>query len=146
MSDTPSQAINIPKTKKSKPSSVANAAIAREKRLNRIQERKDRELDEKIAARESVKKTKKVQTPVNTDESSDEDEDVIVYEPVVKKSTKRVYKKKVQDPEPSNNKTIELEEQLAQMNKRFKQLEDSHNSKNLNDQMINACKHKILNF
>lgn len=141
MSDQPSQPIDIPKTKKPKPSSVANAQIARASRLARIKERRDQELDEKIAARESVKKTKKVQTPDDSSES--EDEDVIVYEPVVKKS-KRVYKK-VQDPEPSN-KTLELEQQLAEMNKKFKQLENTHNSKNLNDQMINACKHKILNF
>jgi len=139
----------VPKVKKAKPSSVSNANIARETRLKRIQERKDAELNKQLDARLDAreKSKKKTPTPVNTDESdSSDDEEVIVYEPVIKPKKTKTKSKPIDVPVKSQH-TLDLEKQLEDMNNRFKQLEESYKPKrNVQDDMITACKHRILNF
>ena len=134
-----------PPVKKStkKPSSVANANIARETRLKRIQERKDVELNKQLDKR--IKERLNVKPEESDSDSSDEE--VIVYEPVAKPRKSRAKSKPIDTPVKSQY-TLDLEQQIQDMNSRFKKLEDSSKPppRSMEDDMIKACKHRILNF
>ena len=122
----------------------------------RIEERKKLDLlkdevpptQEKAKKKTTPKKRSKKEVPMvesdsETDYSSSEDseEEVIVYK--ASKPKKRITPSAVQR---KSTRTIQLEKQLAEMNDRFKNLEESSKKNQKQDAMLDHCKMKILNF
>jgi uncharacterized membrane protein YqiK len=146
MSDIEEYALVPKKTTKPKPTSKVNASHAREVRLAKIQQRKEEEIDQMIKARQN--KSNKTIIPDDSD-SSDSDEDVVVYKPKVTKGRGKFREFDAKGGKQQSAQPTDSEEVLKQL----KILQDMMSTRTpeppkatQNEQLLNDCRRKILNF